>query len=203
MVGVDRDEVLLEMARTEHAEIKNLRFERGDATALEFRAQFDLVTSARVLQWIAEPRLAIESMKQAAKRGGKVVVLDYNHTQNQCEPEPPPEFKLCYDASLAWRRANGWDNEMADHLPGLFRLAGLASASSRAPDEVVKRGEPEFARQSYLWSGTLQHVSGQLVAAGLCTEVQLKEALEKYNLWAETDLVTETLAMRVEIGIVP
>ncbi len=203
VVGVDRDEVLLDMARTEHAEIENLQFERGDATALNFRERFDIVTSARALQWIAEPGLVIENMKHAAKRGGMVVVLDYNHTQNQWDPEPPPEFKVCYDAFLAWRQGNGWDNEMADHLPGLFRSAGLVSVSSRAQDEVVKRGEPEFAWQSYLWSGTLQHVAKQLIAAGFCTEAQLEKALEKYNSWAKTSLARQTLAMRATIGIVP
>lgn len=203
VVGVDRDEGLLEIARTEHAEIENLQFECRDAMALEYRAQFDIVTSARVLQWIAEPRLVVENMKKAAKRGGEVVVLDYNHVQNQWEPEPPQEFRVCYDAFLAWRRANGWDNEMADHLPELFRSAGLASVSSCAQDEVVKRGEPEFAWQSYLWTGTLQHVAKQLVAAGFCTEAQLKTARGVYESWVRTELVQQTLALRATIGIVP
>ena len=203
VVGIDRDEGLLEIARTEHAEIENLEFECRDATALKFRAQFDIVTSARVLQWIAEPRLVVENMKEAAKGGGVVVVLDYNHVQNQWKPEPPPEFRVCYDAFLAWRRANGWDNEMADHLPGLFRSAGLASVSSCAQDEVVKRGEPEFAWQSYLWTGTLQHVGKQLVATGFCTETQLETAREVYESWVRTELVQQTLALRATIGIVP
>lgn len=203
VVGVDRDEALLAMARAEHAGMENLQFELGDATALSFHARFDIVTSARALQWMAEPGVAIENMKRAAKRGGRVVVLDYNHAQNQWEPEPPAEFKVCYDAFLAWRRANGWDNEMADHLPALFRSAGLVSVSSRAQDEAMKRGEPEFAWQSYLWSGTLQHVARQLIAAGFCTESQLQEAQEKYNAWVKTGLVRQTLAMRATVGIVP
>jgi SAM-dependent methyltransferase len=203
VVGVDRDEALLEMARTEHAGIGNLKFECGDATALKYRAQFDIATSARALQWIAEPRLAIENMRQAAKHGGVVVVLDYNHTQNQWEPEPPPEFRACYGAFLAWRQANGWDNEMADHLPELFRSAGLVGVSSRAQDEILKRGEPQFAWQSFLWSGTLQHVAMQLVAAGFCTETQLETARAAYDSWVRTDLVQQTLALRATIGFVP
>lgn len=203
VVGVDRDDALLEIARTEHNEIENLRFEHGDATALKFRAQFDIVTSARALQWIAKTGLVIANMRQAAKRGGIVVVLDYNHTQNQWEPEPPAEFKVCYDAFLAWRQANGWDNEMADHLPGLFQSAGLASVSSRAQDEVLKRGEPEFPWQSYLWSGTLQQVANQLIAAGFCTAVQLEKARERYDSWVRTELIKQTLAMRATIGIAP
>lgn len=203
VVGVDRDEALLDIARTEHAEIENLRFECGDATALKYQGRFDIVTSARTLQWIAEPRLAIESMKQAARSGGAVVVLDYNHTQNQWEPEPPPEFRVCYEAFLAWRQANGWDNEMADHLPDLFRSAGLVGVSSSAQDEVLKRGEPAFAWQSFLWTGALEHVAKPLVAAGFCTEAQLNEALESYNSWVKAELVQQTLALRVTIGIVP
>lgn len=203
VVGIDRDESLLDMARTEHAEIDNLQFELGDATALKFYGQFDIVTSARALQWIAEHGLAVENMKQAAKRGGVVIVLDYNHTQNQWEPDPPADFRVCYDAFLAWRRENGWDNEMADHLPELFRSVGLVSVSSRAEDEVVKRGEPEFARQGYLWGGTLRHVAKQLIAADFCTEIQLESALEKYNSWVKTSLVKQTLALRATSGIVP
>ena len=203
VVGIDRDEALLETARTEHAGMENLQFEYGDAIDLRFRARFDIVTSARALQWIAEPGFVVKKMKQAAKRGGVVVVLDYNHTQNRWEPEPPPEFKAFYNAFLAWRQTNGWDNEMADHLPGLLRLAGLVSVQSREQDEVIKRGEPEFAKLSFLWVGTLESVAGQLIAAGLCTKVQLDEVRERYVSWVMTDLVKQTLAMRAVIGIVP
>src|SRR5262249_39580324 len=144
VVGVDRDEMLLELARTEHAAIPNLRFERGDATTLEFRSQFDIVTAARTLQWIAEPRLAVAKMKQAAKRSGALVILDYSHASNRWEPDPPPAFRVFYNAFLAWRNANRWDNEMADHLPELFRSAGLVAVKSCVQDEVARRGEPEF-----------------------------------------------------------
>jgi len=72
----------------------NLQFECGDATTLQVEAQFDIVTAARTLQWIAEPALAVSKMKEAAKPNGSVVVLDYNHLHNQWDPEPPREFKL-------------------------------------------------------------------------------------------------------------
>ena len=131
VIGVDREEALLEIARTEHVGIENLQFEYADAAYLGFCERFDIVTSARALQWMAEPGLVVEKMKQAAKRGGVVLVLDYNHIQNQWDPEPPPEFRVFYDAFLAWRQANGWDNEMAGHLIGLFRSAGLARSRTR------------------------------------------------------------------------
>jgi len=49
VVGVDRDEGLLEIARTEHAEIENLEFECRDATALKFRAQFDTLSCVPII----------------------------------------------------------------------------------------------------------------------------------------------------------
>src|SRR5262245_45220375 len=56
VVGVDRDEALLEIARIEHGAISNLRFEAGDAAALNFRGEFDIVSSSRALQWMRDPR---------------------------------------------------------------------------------------------------------------------------------------------------
>jgi SAM-dependent methyltransferase len=203
VVGIDRDEVLLEIARTEHGMLPNLQFECGDATTLRFRDQFDIVTAARTLQWIAEPALAISKMKQAAKSAGVLVVLDYTHATNEWEPDPPPEFKRFYSAFLAWRNTNLWDNEMADHLPELFRSAGLVDVKSRVQDEIVERGGPEFDERTTLWSEVIENVGGQLVAAGFCTEFQLEGACGCYDSWVKTELVKQTLAMRAVTGIVP
>ena len=119
VVGIDREEVLLELARTEHALVPSLRFEYGDVTTLTSCAQFDIVSAARALQWIAEPPLAISKMKQAAKPSGVLVVLDYNHTSNDWEPDPPGEFKLFYNAFLA----------SATHKPMGQRNGGPSSGS--------------------------------------------------------------------------
>jgi len=88
VIGVDRDEGHLRLAREEHAALTNLRFEHGDATELRYRSEFDIVTAARTLQWIAQPERAVLGMKQAAKPGGILVVLDYSHSRNGWEPEP-------------------------------------------------------------------------------------------------------------------
>jgi SAM-dependent methyltransferase len=200
VIGIDRDEALLDLARKEHALLPNLRFECGDATTLTFRAQFDIVTAARTLQWIAEPAVAVSKMKEAAKPGGILVILDYDHTSNQWEPDPPSEFKLFYDAFLAWRQANRWDNRMAAHLPELFRSAGLVEVQTRVQDEVVERGEPDFAEGTALWSEVIDSVGGQLTAAGFCTELQLTEARGSYRSWVKAELIKQTLAMRASIG---
>src|SRR5262245_49109694 len=53
VMGIDRDEALLALARREHGHIANLTFEHGDVTTVAYKARFDIVTAARTLQWIA------------------------------------------------------------------------------------------------------------------------------------------------------
>lgn len=200
VVGVDRDVGLLELARREHGTLANLHFDTGDATTLSFRGRFDIVTAARTLQWIAEPGLAVLNMRQAAKPPGMLVVLDYSHARNEWKPDPPVEFSRFYRAFLAWRQANQWDNEMADRLPELFRSAGLVDVESHFQDEVVGRGEPEFAERTALWSEVIENVGEQIAKAGLCTESQLREARVCYESWVQTALVRQTLSMRTVTG---
>jgi SAM-dependent methyltransferase len=172
-------------------------------TTLTSSAEFDIVTAARTLQWIAEPGLAISRMKQATKPSGVLVVLDYNHTRNEWEPDPPGEFKLFYNAFLAWRRTNRWDNEMADHLPDLFRSAGLVDVKSHLQDEVVERGGPDFAERAALWPEVMDNLGEQLTTAGFCTKPELRQARECYDSWAQTALLKQALAMCAVTGIVP
>lgn len=136
-------------------------------------------------------------MRQAAKPTGMLAVLDYNHARNKWEPEPPAEFSHFYGAFLAWRQANRWDNEIADHLPQLFRSAGLVDIQCHVQDEVVQHGEPEFAERRTLWSQVIENVGEQIAQAGFCRKSQLREAQERYDSWVMTDLVRQTLTMRV------
>jgi len=200
---VDRDAGLLEIARREHGTFPNLRFENGDACSLSYHAQFDIVTAARTLQWIAEPGLAISKMRQAAKPSGLLVVLDYNHARNGWKPDPPTEFSHFYGAFLAWRQANQWDNEIADRLPELFGAEGLVAIESYVQDEVAERGETDFAERAALWSEVIENVGEQVATAGLCTESQLREAQNCYASWVRTALVRQTLTMRAVKGTVP
>ena len=203
VVGIDRDEVLLELARRENSTLPNLRFEYGDVTTLNVSAEFDIVTAGRTLQWIADPALAILKMRQATKLSGLVVVLDYNHSCNDWEPDPPGEFKVFYSAFLAWRQTNGWDNEMANHLPELFRSAGLTNVSTSIQNEVVERGQPEFVGQAGIWSEVIENVGGQMATGGFITELQLKNARECYTGWAQTTLRMQRLVLAAVTGMVP
>ena len=203
VVGVDRDKGLVERARTLSRLLPNLSFEEADATSLSFEQRFDIVTSARTLQWIADVTGAISRMTQAAKRGGLIVVLDYNHSLNRWVPDPPAEFVAFYDAFLGWRRSNGWDNEIGNRLPALFKAAGLIDIQSYLQDETSEFGDQDFAEKSVLWTEVIDNVAPALQKSGFGSAALLKDARRVYEAWRKQTLIQQTLSMNAVVARVP
>ena len=200
VVGVDRDESLLAIAAARCAGLPNLTFERQDALSLSVAGAFEIVTAARALQWMSDPAAVLRRMKSAARPGGQIVVLDYNHDRNTWAPDPPPEFALFYQAFLAWRSANGWDNAIADHLPDLFVTAGIADPRTVPTDEVAERGAPDFNETSALWAHVIATIGPRIVAAGHLSEAERIAAVEAYDAYIATRLERQTLSMGTVIG---
>jgi SAM-dependent methyltransferase len=203
VVGLDRDLENLAVAREHSGGLSNLSYELGDALSLPFKAAFDIVTAARTLQWISEPDAALANMKQAAKPGGRVVVLDYNLADNRWEPGLPPEFARFYAAFLDWRASNQWDNHMAGHLPGLFRAGGLAEVQVHISDEIAERGDPNFAQTAGIWTYVTSTLGPRIAAAGFLTDSKCVDAERAYLDWVANGLTKQTLVMRTVEGVVP
>ena len=206
VVGLDRDDANLAIARQEHRDADNLRFENGDILILDFESDFkkgfDIVTAARTLQWISEPDRAVGQMKRAAKAGGCVVILDYNLEDTRWEPDPPANFKRFYRAFLDWRTANDWDNRMAEHLPELFHSAGLTAVEVHPCDEIVQRGESDFfdPYASGIWRYVIQSLGPQLVHDGFLRESERCRAEEDYERYVQTTLQRQTHSMSTAEG---
>ena len=198
-VGMDRDESLLAIARRDHGDIPGLTFERHDAASMEFPPRFDVVTAARALQWMSDPGAALGRMMKAAKPGGLVVVLDYNHGRNAWAPDPPAAFTRFYEAFLAWRAANQWDNEMAEHLPSLFAAAGLTDIRVIPSDEVAARGSPA----AEVWAHVITSVGPQIVAAGFLTDDERLQAADAYRKYLDSSFERQTLSMATVTGVRP
>ncbi|MBM3728876.1 MAG: methyltransferase domain-containing protein [Acidobacteria bacterium] len=179
---------------------RHLCFERKDATDLGFARRFDVVTSARTLQWIAEVADAISNMARAAKHDGLVVVLDYNHSLNEWAPNPPPQFLDFYQAFLRWRHSNGWDNAMGNSLPALFTTAGLIDIQISSQDEVCTRGDQGFSVKTALWSEVIDNVGSALQMSGFCDSVLLADARRAYEHWRERSLMKQVLSMTAVVG---
>lgn len=86
VIGLDFSEAMLERARGRYPQI---RFERGDATALPYpTARFDAVTMAFGIRNVVDRTRALQEAARVLKPGGRCVVLEF------ARPSPGPLASL-------------------------------------------------------------------------------------------------------------
>ena len=200
VVGLDRDPALLARARTRFAGVPGLSFAEGDVLALAREREFDVVTAARALQWIDRPADALARMRAAARPGGIVVVLDYDHTRLVREPTLPPDVVRFHEAFLAWRTASGWDNALAAHLPALLARVGLRDVVTTVEDEVAVRGEPGFDDALDVWARVIDTIGATIVDAGILAATDLAAARLAYETWRRGPARRQHMVLRAVEG---
>jgi SAM-dependent methyltransferase len=193
VVGVDLAPRLVDEARRTNAGVASLTFEIGDAYELPYRDEFDIVTAARVLQWLARPLDALRRMARATKPAERVMVLDYNHMRTVHTPEPPATARAFHAAFLRWRAHAGLDNEIADHLPGMFRNVGLCDVTTVPQPEVTTRGDPDFDVRVGIWAHVATFHGTLMVKDGVVTEHERATAEADYRGWVATEAQSQTL----------
>jgi SAM-dependent methyltransferase len=201
VAGIDRDQTLIDIARSDHSGQSNLCFEKADVLALAFTDTFDIVTAARTIQWVSNPETAIARMRRACRPGRRVIILDYNHARNTWEPDPPHLFRNFYKAFLDWREANGWDNNIADRLPEIFRACGLTDVETFMDDEVTTCGTRDFPGDTLIWAHVIDSLGTQLVSAGYISDEDRSEAGNSYRAFVQHGLKRQILCMRTVAGV--
>ncbi|MFD0795013.1 methyltransferase domain-containing protein [Mucilaginibacter litoreus] len=185
VIGIDNTEYFIESGKETYAEIENLELLYADLYTYKPEEKFDLIVSARTLQWLSDPLKAITQLKSWLKPCGILSILDYNHEALEWQPEPPASMRQFYATFLRWRAEAGMDNLMADSLPGLFSEAGLTDIQVLDANETYKAGEPNFKHKAGIWSKVAQ--STQMVEEGYISDEDRLQAIEEYNKWIETD----------------
>ncbi|MEF3303126.1 methyltransferase domain-containing protein [Paenibacillus sp. GYB003] len=201
VVGTDNNPELIAKARQAGGDVPGLSFDVCDIYALPYEDEFDIVTSSRVLQWLADPLQALRAMKAAARPGGRVLVLDYNHEKIVWEPEPPASMRSFYAAFLRWRSDAGMDNSIADRLPGLFREAGLRDITATPRHETARRGDGDFMPRIGIWADVAASRGLQMVKDGYVTEDERAAAEDDYREWVRDAAVSQTLYLLAVEGV--
>ncbi len=94
VLGVDRSPELIDLAKNKFGHIPNLAFDQTDILDYHTDLRFDIITTARTLQWIANPLPVIGKMITLLKPGGLLCVLDYNHNLIEWKPQPPQSMSV-------------------------------------------------------------------------------------------------------------
>lgn len=130
VVGIDRSSAVL-AAATEHATdkgVENVRFEVGDAYALEFADDtFDVVHAHQVLQHLTDPVAALREMRRVTRPGGVVAVRDSDYAGMTWYPAHPglDEWQALYHEVT---QANGAQADAGRRLLSWVREAGFDPA---------------------------------------------------------------------------
>ena len=189
VTGIDISEHLIARGQEQYQNVNNLKLMQIDLFDYAPAEKFDLIVSARVLQWLNNPKDALIKFKQLLKPEGQISVLDYNHQTLEWEPDPPVSMRNFYQAFLDWRSDAGMDNEIAEHLPEYFRELGFHQIEVLNADEVYKKGESDFADRVGIWSTVAKTRGKQMVQSGYITENKRLSAIDNYENWIKSEAV--------------
>jgi trans-aconitate methyltransferase len=86
VLGVDRSTRMISFARSHFPKsaYPNLGFETADATALPYRAAFDLVVSFNALHWVRDQEAALRGIHAALAKGGRTFLQFVPQGPRQC-----------------------------------------------------------------------------------------------------------------------
>lgn len=187
VIGIDVSSDLISVAQHNFQGIKNLQFNVADINTFSHENKFDVITSARVLQWVANPREILLKMKTLLKPGGCISILDYNHEKIEFIPDIPTIVKKFYSAFLIWKKDAGMDNAIADHLKDIFEEIGMRSIVVEDQSEISQFGSETFIDEISIWKKVAETRGKQLVADGYLTEEDRLSAIDVYQSWMDKD----------------
>lgn len=202
VTGIDSSDHLISSGMVQYKQIRNLELIKVDLFQFEPREKYDLVVSARVMQWLDNPKKALQKFNTFLKPGGQISILDYNHTLIEWKPEPPPGMSKFYEAFLDWRADVGMDNEIADHLPSYLLETGFHSIEILDADEVYRKTDLDFTQKAGIWSKVAETRGKQLVESGYISDNERIEAIETYNQWLSREAEFMILKLKEIRGMV-
>ncbi|MDH5367582.1 MAG: methyltransferase domain-containing protein [Cyclobacteriaceae bacterium] len=193
VIGIDNTEKFIESGKVTYGNVNNLELIHSNLFDFKPQQKFDLIISARVLQWLSNPKDALIKMKSLLKPDGKISILDYNHNALEWHPEPPESMKLFYKTFLKWRSNAGMNNGIGDDLPALFKEVGLTYIEKINSNEHYERNRPDFISKVGIWSKVAN--STQMVDEGyLDNDLRLK-AIEEYDEWVDNHAISMTMKL--------
>ena len=194
VVGIDHTEHFIQSGSETYADVPNLELQVADVFTFAPAEKFDLIVSARVLQWLSNPQEALLKMKNMLKPNGQISILDYNHEALEWRPEPPASMRIFYNTFLKWRADAGMNNRIAEDLSGYFKVVGLQAIEVYNSDEVYTRGEANFKTKAGIWAQVAK--STQMVEEGYLQEADRLKAIAEYTDWVETEAMQMTMKLK-------
>lgn len=201
VIGIDNTLKFIESGKETYKNITNLELIHSDLFQFEPNEKFDLITSARTLQWLSNPKDALLKMKSLLNANGRISILDYNHDNLEWNPEPPGSMTEFYKTFLKWRSDAGMNNRIADDLAGLMTEIGMIEIEVLNSDEHYERHRSDFNSKVGIWSKVAG--SKQMVEEGYLEDNLRLKAIAEYNEWVNNKAISMTMKLNEVRGKIP
>lgn len=182
-VGVERSEAQRERAQALAAaagERDLLDLRAGDALALPLSddewGAFDLVHARFLLEHVSAPERVVAQMVRAARPGGRIVLMDDDHTLMRLAPAPA-RFEAVWAAFCRSYDRNGNDPYVGRRLVQLLAGAGAAPRRSTWIPYAACAAEPAFAGLVANLAGNLAGARDAIAAGGAVSLADVDEVV--------------------------
>lgn len=183
VVGIDLDDVALDIARQESAAqgLCNVEYRVLDVFDLMDSERFDVVYVRFLLSHLPDPAGALARMVGVLRRGGVLVVEDVEFSAHFCYPECPAfsDYVRLYGEAA---RAKGDDPDIGPRLPLLLLDAGLSDVDLRVVQPAGIRGEVKL-----LSAITMEMIGDTVVSAGLASTDQVASLVDALHAATRDD----------------
>jgi SAM-dependent methyltransferase len=183
VVGLEREEHLLQMARAVVAEreLSNVQLIAGDATASGLPpGTFDLAHERYVLIVSPEPERIVAEMTALVRPGG-IVALEDGHTDSGIWYPPHPGRDRFWSVVQGVYRARGLDPDIGSRLPSLLTAAGLLDVQVHA-QTIVQVGAEAYRGLEALFAG----VRADGITRGLISDAEATTLLDSLRRHFDT-----------------
>lgn len=194
VIAIDNTESFIKSGKESYQSVSNLELIAVDLFEYNPDIKFDLIVSARTLQWLSNPKEALIKMKSLLKPNGQISILDYDHTNLTWNPLPPESMQEFYKTFLKWRADAGMNNKIGEDLPQLVKEAGFHSIEKINSDEAYHNEDSDFKSKIGIWSKVAGSTSQMVEEGYLDDELRLK-AIEEYNNWIENSALSMTMKL--------
>jgi SAM-dependent methyltransferase len=191
VVGIERDGRQLAEARRQAeaaGEAALASFREGDATALPLgadeRGTFDLVHARFLLEHLSEPLAAVRQMVDAARPGGRIVLVDDDHELFRLWPDCPP-FERVFTVYWKTYRDRGQDPLIGRRLPALLQQAGAPPVRTSTVFFGAPRGGALFEAVVDNVAEILTGAAEAICGSGRVSPEELDGAISALRAWSD------------------